>query len=66
MAKIEINSNIEYLKIHVTVALQNLHVIDVEVLLYDGCGLLLRLVDGQRRLGRGLLRWGRGSSLPLH
>lgn len=43
-----------------------LHVIYVEVLLNDGCGLLLQLFLGQGRLGGGRGRWRRGSCLPLH
>lgn len=42
-----------------------LHVVDMEVLLNDGCGLLFQLLLGQGRLGGGLGRWRGGSFLPL-
>lgn len=43
-----------------------LHVINVEVLLDNGCGLLLQLIFCQGRFGSVLGGRGRGSCLLLH
>lgn len=57
--------NVFYFHFHMQINVY-LHVVDMEVLLNDGCGLLAQFILVQGRLGGTLGRWGGDSCLPLH